>query len=130
MCFHFDLTRHASLCVPSANLTPLVCTSIYIYILLLLLLLLLYRSKFEAKLRIANRNLDAASAEILSVTDELTQERTSHLQSLSQLKTYQTKLNDLEKNNNIRIDELLSDRQEMVCYYVLCIIIWYVVVIV
>ena len=70
------------------------------------------RSNFEAKLRTLSREVDQASAEILSLQNDLTQERTKHLATVGQAKDYQQRLLAAESEAQGRIDELLAERLE------------------
>ncbi len=71
------------------------------------------RSKFESKIRILNKQIASISDELLTTTNDLTEERTNHLNTLAQVKSYQSKLINIEKDLNVRIDELLTDRNEL-----------------
>jgi hypothetical protein len=71
------------------------------------------RQKFETKVRTLNKNLDAASAEVLSLQNDLTQEREAHYATVQQTKQYQQRLQGAEQGSQSRIDELLGDLTEM-----------------
>jgi len=71
------------------------------------------RSKFEAKIRTLNRDMDKASTEILSLQNELNQERTKHLATVGQAKQFQQKLMSAESELQGRIEELLAERVEI-----------------
>lgn len=71
------------------------------------------RSKFEAKIRTLNKDLDKASTEILSLQNELSQERTNHLATVGQTKQFQQRLISTESELQGRIEELLAERMEI-----------------
>jgi hypothetical protein len=71
------------------------------------------RNKFESQIRILNKTLDEGSREIQILTNDLNDERTKHLTTVGQAKTYQKRLMSCEEELQGRISELLSDRNDL-----------------